>query len=78
MAVALAGNATRLSELKEKLSRNRLTMPLFDTERFTKHLEDAYTQMYRRHQTGLSAEHIYVDADPAELCAIDLQEANSL
>ena len=62
MAVALAGNATRLAELKEKLSRNRLTTPLFDTERFTKHLEDAYTQMYRRHQAGLSAEHIYVDA----------------
>jgi hypothetical protein len=30
-------------------------------ERFTKHLEDAYTQMYQRYQAGLSAEHIYVD-----------------
>jgi predicted O-linked N-acetylglucosamine transferase (SPINDLY family) len=78
MAVALAGNATRLAELKEKLSRNRLTTPLFDTVRFTKHLEDAYTQMYQRYQAGLSPEHIFVDADPADLCAINLQEANSL
>jgi predicted O-linked N-acetylglucosamine transferase (SPINDLY family) len=62
MAVELAGNAARLAELKDKLSRNRLTRPLFDTEQFTKHLEDAYTQMYRRHQAGLSPEHIYVDA----------------
>jgi predicted O-linked N-acetylglucosamine transferase (SPINDLY family) len=61
MAVALAGNAARLAELKEKLSRNRLTTPLFDTARFTEHLEDAYTQMYQRHQAGLSPEHIYVD-----------------
>src|SRR6202522_2228201 len=74
MAVALAGNATRLAELKEKLSRNRLTTPLFDTVRFTKHLEDAYTQMYQRYQAGLSPEHIFVDADPADLCAINLQE----
>jgi predicted O-linked N-acetylglucosamine transferase (SPINDLY family) len=78
MAVALAGNATRLAELKEKLSRNRLTTPLFDTVRFTKHLEDAYTQMYQRYQAGLSPEHVFVDADPADLCAINLQEANSL
>src|ERR1700678_4535860 len=62
MAVTLAGNAIRLAELKEKLSRNRLTTPLFDTVRFTKHLEDAYTQMYQRYQAGLSPEHIYVDA----------------
>jgi protein O-GlcNAc transferase len=65
MAVALAGNAARLAELKEKLSRNRLTTPLFDTGRFTQHLEDAYTQMHQRYQAGLSPDHIYVDADPA-------------
>ena len=65
MAVALAGDAARLAELKEKLSRNRLTTPLFDTGRFTQHLEDAYTQIHQRYQAGLSPDHIYVDADPA-------------
>jgi predicted O-linked N-acetylglucosamine transferase (SPINDLY family) len=35
-------------------------MPLFDTELFTKHLEDAYTQMFERYQADLSPQHIYV------------------
>jgi protein O-GlcNAc transferase len=60
MAVELASDPARLTALKEKLDRNRLTMPLFDTELFTRHLEDAYTQMYERYQGDLSPEHIYV------------------
>jgi predicted O-linked N-acetylglucosamine transferase (SPINDLY family) len=59
-AIQLARNPGRLAELKSRLHRNRLTMPLFDTERFTRHLEDAYTQMYERQQADLSPEHIYV------------------
>jgi protein O-GlcNAc transferase len=59
-AIELSGNPARLAEIKETLHRNRLTMPLFDTELFTKHLEDAYTQMFERYQADLSPEHIYV------------------
>lgn len=42
------------------LERNRLTTPLFDTKRFTRHMEDACTQMYERYQADLPPEHIYV------------------
>jgi protein O-GlcNAc transferase len=60
MAIELASNPARLAEFKDRLRRNRLTMPLFDTEQFTRQLENAYTQMYERYQAHLSPEHIYV------------------
>jgi len=53
LAIELATNAAHLAELREKLSRNRLTTPLFDTETFARHLEDAYSQMFERHQAAL-------------------------
>jgi len=52
-AIELAGNPGRLAELKDRLHRNRLTMPLFDTAQFTRHLEDAYTQVYERYHADL-------------------------
>jgi len=59
-AIELASNPGRLAEIKDRLRRNRLEMPLFDTEGFTRHLENAYTQIYERYQADLSPEHIYV------------------
>lgn len=60
LAVELAANPKRLKKIGEKLARNRLTKPLFDTELFTKHIEDAYVQMYERYQADLPPDHIYV------------------
>jgi predicted O-linked N-acetylglucosamine transferase (SPINDLY family) len=60
LAIALATDAPRLAQLKAKLARNRLTTPLFDTPRFTRHLEAAYTQMYERYQAGLPPDHLHV------------------
>jgi predicted O-linked N-acetylglucosamine transferase (SPINDLY family) len=62
MAIALATDPARLGALKEKLARNRLTTPLFDTVRFARHLEAAYTAMYERHQADLPPDHIVVPA----------------
>ncbi|MGO9934563.1 MAG: tetratricopeptide repeat protein [Steroidobacteraceae bacterium] len=59
-AIELASDPGRLAEFKDRLRRNRLTMPLFDTEQFTRHVENAYTQMYERYQADLSPGHIYV------------------
>ncbi len=59
-AIELASDPGRLAEFKDRLHRNRLTMPLFDIEQFTRHVENAYTQMYERYQADLSPEHIYV------------------
>jgi predicted O-linked N-acetylglucosamine transferase (SPINDLY family) len=60
LAIDLAKTPEKLKALKEKLERNRLTTPLFDTELFTNHVEIAYTQMFERYQADLSPEHIEV------------------
>jgi predicted O-linked N-acetylglucosamine transferase (SPINDLY family) len=59
-AIELAADTARLADLRERLRANRLTAPLFDMGRFTRHLEDAYTQMHERHESDLSPEHICV------------------
>jgi len=56
----LATNPERLKSIKQKLERNRLSTPLFDTKLFTRHIEDAYTQMLERYQADLAPDHIYV------------------
>jgi predicted O-linked N-acetylglucosamine transferase (SPINDLY family) len=61
LAIALATHPERLQAVKQKLARNRLTTPLFDTGLFTQHIEDAYTQMYQRYHAGLEPDHLYVD-----------------
>ncbi|UCV30003.1 tetratricopeptide repeat protein [Ferribacterium limneticum] len=51
-ALELATNPAALSELRERLASNRATSPLFDTRRFTRHLEQAYQSMWNRQQQG--------------------------
>jgi predicted O-linked N-acetylglucosamine transferase (SPINDLY family) len=60
LAVELATDAQRLGHIRRKLERNRLTTPLFDTELFARHIENAYSQMYERYQADLPPEHIHV------------------
>jgi predicted O-linked N-acetylglucosamine transferase (SPINDLY family) len=60
LAIELATNPDKLKTIKDKLNSNLSTAPLFDTKRFTKNIESAYTQMYERSQKGLEPEHIYV------------------
>ena len=62
MAFELATHPTRLSALRAKLAANRLTEPLFDTERSTRDLESAYLNMHSRQQAGLPPDHIVVAA----------------
>jgi predicted O-linked N-acetylglucosamine transferase (SPINDLY family) len=49
-ARALAGNPAELAALREKLARNRLTHPLFDTARFARNLEAAFVSIWQREQ----------------------------
>lgn len=62
MAIELSGDPGRLAELRDRLHGNRLTMPLFDTAQFTRHLENAYTQVYERYQADLSPDVIHCSA----------------
>lgn len=52
-AVRLATAPTVLAGLRAKLADNRLRAPLFDTERFARHLEQAYQLVWERHTQGL-------------------------
>jgi predicted O-linked N-acetylglucosamine transferase (SPINDLY family) len=56
----LATNPQRLAAIKQKLAVNRLSKPLFNTELFTKHLEDGYQQAYQRYFDGLEPDMIAV------------------
>jgi len=60
LAVELATNEEKLTEIRQKLAANRLTAPLFDTRLFAKHIEAAYQQMHERHLAGLAPDHLYV------------------
>jgi protein O-GlcNAc transferase len=66
LAIELARDPARLAALKAKLAGNRLTTPLFDTARFTRHIEAAYTAMMERHRAGLPPDHLHVKRSTAE------------
>ena len=53
-AVELAADPHLLRELRERLAAQRDRCALFDTGRFCRHLEDAYTRMWLRDQQGLT------------------------
>jgi predicted O-linked N-acetylglucosamine transferase (SPINDLY family) len=59
LAIELAHNPERLKQLKEKVQGNRLTTALFDPVANTRHIENAYLEMYRRYQEGLEPEDFY-------------------
>jgi predicted O-linked N-acetylglucosamine transferase (SPINDLY family) len=52
LALRLATDATLLSGLRERLARNRLTHPLFDTDRSRRHIEAAYSTMMELWRSG--------------------------
>ena len=62
LAVDLATNPRRLADIRRRLAKNRLDTPLFDTQLFAKHLEDAYAKIFERYQAGLSPAAIKLDA----------------
>jgi predicted O-linked N-acetylglucosamine transferase (SPINDLY family) len=67
MAVDLANNRERVAGFKETLEANRLIKPLFDAERFCRHLETAYEMIVDRAKQGLDPDHITVPALPARM-----------
>ncbi len=61
LAIELATNPKKLNKIKQKLVKNRLTSPLFDTNIFTKNIEEAYRTMYERYMADLPPDHIIVN-----------------
>jgi protein O-GlcNAc transferase len=52
LILELATNPMKLAKIKEKLANNRLTQPLFNTELYTRHLENGYQQAYQNYFDG--------------------------
>jgi protein O-GlcNAc transferase len=52
LALRLAREPNRLMQLRERLAQNRRTHPLFDTARFTRNIEAAYTRMWEIWKAG--------------------------
>jgi predicted O-linked N-acetylglucosamine transferase (SPINDLY family) len=63
LAIALGRDPARAAALKAKLAAALPTAPLFDTPRFTRHLESAYRMMWQRHAAGLPPEGFAVPAE---------------
>ncbi|MBY0508693.1 MAG: tetratricopeptide repeat protein [Rhodospirillaceae bacterium] len=61
LATDIASHPEKILALKQKLAKNRMCAPLFDIGLFTKHIEDAYTQMALRLYNGAPPEHITVN-----------------
>ncbi len=64
LAAGLARDPARLAKLRQRLAENRFTAPLFDAERFCRHLESAYRGMADRARAGKPPEPFDVDPLP--------------
>jgi predicted O-linked N-acetylglucosamine transferase (SPINDLY family) len=54
LALELATNQDKLDDIKARLKQNRNTCPLFNTDRFRRHIEAAYIHMWQQCQQGLA------------------------
>jgi protein O-GlcNAc transferase len=64
LALRLAADGAFLRGLRDRLEQNRSTCPLFDMDRFRRHIESAYITMWEIQQRG-SPRSFRVDSDEA-------------
>jgi tetratricopeptide (TPR) repeat protein len=64
-AIELGNARELLAPMRQRLEDNRFTSPLFDAERFCRHLETAYEMMADRAKQGLKPDHLDIQALPA-------------
>ena len=60
LAIELALDPDRLSLIKSRLQKNRLTTPLFNTHSYTRYLEEACITIYERNCGGLPPDQIHI------------------
>lgn len=63
-AVAYALDPAPLLEIRNRIEANRFMKPLFDAERFCRHLEAAYVTMIEKAKAGVAPDHFDVPALP--------------
>lgn len=62
-ALALAAEPERLAECKRRLAEQRATAPLFDLDRFRRHVETAYARMHALSRSGAPPQSFAVTAE---------------
>ena len=61
LAIELAHQPDRLSNIRARLAAARSASTLFDTRRLTRNLEALFRRMYDRHRLGLLPEHLLLE-----------------
>src|SRR5205823_4416271 len=68
LALRLANDPRLLRSFRERLDRNRLAYPLFDSDRYRRHIEATYVRMWEIWQRGEAPQGFaiepYHNADP--------------
>lgn len=62
LAYRLATTPDLMADIRTRLARNKMTHPLFDIDRYRRHIESAYITMYERCQRGESPQGFSVPA----------------
>jgi protein O-GlcNAc transferase len=62
LAFRLATTPELMADIRDRLARNKTTHPLFDTDRYRRHIESAYVTMHERYQRGESPQGFSVPA----------------
>ena len=60
-AIDLATKPSKLKDIKDKLKKNLITSPLYNTPLYVKQIETAYMEMYKRYREEKNPKHIYVE-----------------
>jgi len=60
LAIELGSNPKLHAQIRARIQANRSTSPLFDSPRFTRNLETAFTAVHDLYQAGLPPKHIRV------------------
>ena len=58
LAIELAKNPEKINKIKNKLMKNKLLKPLFNTKLFTKNIESAYKTIYEKYMKNLPVENV--------------------
>jgi len=67
LATRLATEPAALATIRHKLQTNRLACPLFDTDRFRRHIEAAFVRMREQQRQGRAPEGFAVSSLPASI-----------
>ena len=60
LAIELSKNKNKIEIIRKQLNENRIKKPLFDTSKFTRNIEKAYSSIYKRYINNEVAEDIIV------------------